>query len=94
MAIKVIIYSLILSQESRIIDALKLPFYQEDRELNTSTSIGIALYPENGEDVETLLKNADFALYKVKEEGRNNYQFYMQEIDLKASAKAIIKPSA
>ena len=77
----------------RIIDALKLPFYQEDRELNTSTSIGIALYPENGEDVETLLKNADFALYKVKEEGRNNYQFYMQERDFEASAKAIIKPS-
>jgi len=61
----------------RIIEALKLPFDLDIEEIHTSTSIGIALYPEHGEDVNTLLKNADHALYKAKELGRNNYQFYM-----------------
>lgn len=60
----------------RIIDALKLPFYLENQVINTSTSVGIAVYPEDGQDVDTLLKNADLALYEAKKHGRNNYQYY------------------
>ena len=44
-------------------------------ELTMSSSIGIAIAPDDGEDVETLLKNADMAMYKAKRLGRNNYQY-------------------
>jgi len=45
-------------------------------QIYTTTSIGIAIYPEDGEDVETLFKNADTAMYWVKEQGRDNYELY------------------
>ena len=74
----------------RIIDALTLPFYLENQEINTSTSVGIAVYPEDGKDVDTLLKNADSALYEAKKNGRNNYQYYMPENHQSRFLEAII----
>ncbi|MBW4576677.1 MAG: EAL domain-containing protein [Aphanothece sp. CMT-3BRIN-NPC111] len=53
--------------------------------LHISSSIGIALYPHDGEDGETLLRNADVALYRAKEHGRNNYQFYIPAMNSQAS---------
>ena len=52
----------------------------QGHEFHISGSIGISLYPEDGEDVTTLLKNADNAMYRAKEKGRNNYQFYTSEL--------------
>jgi diguanylate cyclase (GGDEF)-like protein/PAS domain S-box-containing protein len=69
----------------RVIDALKPAFHLEGHELYISNSIGIALYPQDGNDAQTLLKNADAALYQVKEQGRNGYQFYTPAINSKAS---------
>ncbi len=69
----------------RILDALKQPFYIESHELYVSTSIGIALYPQDGENGDTLLRNADAALYRAKERGRNNYQFYLPAMNSGAS---------
>src|SRR5690606_7482259 len=43
--------------------------------------VGISLYPADGQDAETLIKNADTALYRVKEEGRNNYQFFTNDMN-------------
>jgi diguanylate cyclase (GGDEF)-like protein/PAS domain S-box-containing protein len=60
----------------KILEALKPEFYLEGHYLHISSSIGIALYPSDGTDAETLLRNADAALYRAKEQGRNNYQFY------------------
>lgn len=64
----------------KLIDALKPPFYIEGYELYSSTSIGIAFYPNDGEEPETILKNADTAMYRAKDHGRNNYQLYAAEM--------------
>ncbi|MCL5292609.1 MAG: PAS domain S-box protein [Actinobacteria bacterium] len=60
----------------KVIEAFKSPFSFDGHELHITTSMGIALYPIDGEDAETLLKNADTAMYRAKEKGRNNYQLY------------------
>lgn len=66
----------------KIIKALSLPFSLQDREIFIGASIGITLYPNDAEDTATLLRNADMAMYRAKEAGRNRYQFFtraMQE---------------
>ncbi len=60
----------------KIIDAMKSPFKLSDQEIFTSTSIGISIYPIDGETPDRLIKDADAAMYHAKNEGRNNYQFY------------------
>jgi diguanylate cyclase (GGDEF)-like protein/PAS domain S-box-containing protein len=59
----------------KVLDAVREPVMVDDHELFVSTSIGIALFPEDGEDAESLLKSADRAMYRAKELGRNNYQY-------------------
>ena len=56
-----------------------------------STSIGIAMYPNDGKDINALLKNADAAMYEAKDDGRNNYQFYAKEMTTKAFEKVILE---
>ncbi|MEG4092824.1 EAL domain-containing protein [Microcoleus sp. Pol12B4] len=68
-----------------IIQSLSSPFDFEGLELYIKASLGIALAPYDGEDAETLLKNADAAMYKAKQKGRNNYQFYTRAIGSKVS---------
>lgn len=65
----------------RIIEELTKPFSLVDYEVSTSTSIGITLYPDDGETYQVLLKNADTAMYHAKAEGRNNFQFYTQSMN-------------
>jgi len=69
----------------KIIQSLSSPFDFDGLELYTKASLGIALAPYDGEDAETLLKNADAAMYKAKQRGRNNYQFYTRAIGSKVS---------
>ena len=57
-------------------EELLVPYVLEDMPLHLSPSIGIAVYPDDGEDPSELIKNADAAMYLAKEKGRNNYQFY------------------
>lgn|GEM_PF-2949056 len=59
-----------------VITCLQDPFVIDDHEFSITGSIGIALYPRDGQDESTLLKNADTAMYGAKENGKNNYQFY------------------
>ena len=63
-----------------IIHSFEQPFTVDNNELNITCSIGIALYPKDGEDSLTLMKNADRAMYRVKSDGKNNYEFYTPEI--------------
>jgi diguanylate cyclase (GGDEF)-like protein len=60
----------------RIIENFAEPFLLAGREIFATASIGIAVYPFDGEDVETILKNGDAAMYHAKDMGRNNFQFY------------------
>ena len=53
----------------------------EDKEIVSTASIGVSIYPRDGQDSDTLLKNADAALYHAKELGRNRFQFYMEEFN-------------
>ncbi|WP_017729269.1 EAL domain-containing protein [Halalkalibacterium ligniniphilum] len=59
-----------------ILDCFTEPFILEQYEIYTTASIGISFYPHDGEDVETLIKKADSALYEAKRRGKNNFQFY------------------
>jgi diguanylate cyclase (GGDEF)-like protein/PAS domain S-box-containing protein len=60
----------------KVLEVLRQPFDVEDRELFLTGSVGVALYPEDGSDAEALVKNADTAMYRAKEEGKNTYQLY------------------
>lgn len=65
----------------RILAAVSAPWMAEGRDFVISCSIGIGIYPGDGADPNTLLKNADTAMYKAKQLGRNNFQFYTHELN-------------
>ena len=65
----------------KILRSIQEPYHYEEHELFVSCSIGVALYPVNGDSVDDLLKNADAAMYYVKNKGKNNFQFYMDNLD-------------
>lgn len=69
----------------KLLEALKQPFEVNENQLYIKSSLGIAIYPQDGEDPETLVKNADAALYRAKERGRNHYQFYSSTMTSKVS---------
>src|ERR1700730_1091864 len=64
----------------KILAALNTPHIIDQHELHLTASIGIAIYPEDGQDAQTLLKNADFAMYHAKDSGRSNYQFFRSDL--------------
>jgi diguanylate cyclase (GGDEF)-like protein/PAS domain S-box-containing protein len=65
----------------RVIVAITEPFELDEYEQFISTSIGIAMYPEDGGDDQTLIKNADIAMYRAKDRGRNAYYFYNSSLE-------------
>ena len=64
------------SMAHKLLATLALPYQIETHDLESSTSIGIAVFPDDGEDAEALMQNADTAMYHAKEAGRNNVQFF------------------
>lgn len=71
----------------KILNELIRPFHIHGKELYIGGSIGIALFPSDGNDVETLLKNSDIAMYHAKKSGRNSYQFFSPEMNQKRAEK-------
>ncbi|MEN9580632.1 MAG: hypothetical protein RJA70_3641, partial [Pseudomonadota bacterium] len=85
----IVLEDLVSSREAtllaqRVLNSFATPFRLDAGEVATTTSIGIALYPHNGSGVEELLKSADSAMYRAKETGRDNYQFFSEELHARA----------
>ena len=76
-----------------IMEAFKKPFLIEDHELSVTASAGISIYPEDGEDADSLLKNADIALHYAKDQGKNNYQFFNASIRINTVERIILENS-
>ena len=70
---------------SKILEALAAPYQLSDRELRTTASVGIAIYPLDGGTAEELLREADVAMYSAKDAGRNTYQYFTSELRSKTT---------
>jgi diguanylate cyclase (GGDEF)-like protein/PAS domain S-box-containing protein len=77
----------IVSVAQKILHALRWPFLLEGETCHVTASIGIGLYPDDGADFASLLKSADIAAYRAKEQGKNNYLFYSEEMNDHLSAR-------
>jgi diguanylate cyclase (GGDEF)-like protein len=75
----------------RISSKVSEPITIDGKELYVSCSAGISMYPQDGPDVDTLLKNADAAMYRAKEHGRNNFQFYTAEMNERVNERLALE---
>lgn len=76
---------------NRILKVFEPVFYLDSHEIHITASIGISLYPHDGKDVQTLLKNADSAMYRAKEQGKNNYELYSAILNEKAMENLMLQ---
>ena len=77
----------------KILKSLVLPFILRDHELFITTSLGVCMYPDDGQETEDVMKKADIAMYHAKALGRNNVQFYNDDMDQNASRRFVISNS-
>ena len=75
----------------KILETVAQPFVVEDRELHLTPSVGISVFPDDGRDAETLIRNADAAMYHAKETGRANYQFFTEQMNQAASRRLALE---
>jgi diguanylate cyclase (GGDEF)-like protein/PAS domain S-box-containing protein len=75
----------------RLQTAMQAPFYISDKEIPITSSLGIALYPDNGEDIGSLMSNADMAMYEAKHAGRNTYRFFTSEMNRKVTERVALE---
>jgi diguanylate cyclase (GGDEF)-like protein/PAS domain S-box-containing protein len=79
---------------ARVLESLSRPFtLKQGAEVTTSASIGISIYPSDGDEPETLMKNADLAMYQAKENGRNAYRFHDEALNAQALARTDLENS-
>jgi diguanylate cyclase (GGDEF)-like protein/PAS domain S-box-containing protein len=81
----------IASVAEKILTELALPHSIANSDLYVTTSIGISVYPQDGIDTESLIKSADTAMYFAKDSGRNNYQFFRDEMNVRAVERQFIE---
>jgi diguanylate cyclase (GGDEF)-like protein/PAS domain S-box-containing protein len=78
---------------SRMLKAVAKPHLIDKRELHVTTSIGVSIFPDDGKDADTLIKNADTAMYQAKENGRHSYQFFKPAMNARAVERQSIEES-
>ncbi|WP_164931899.1 EAL domain-containing protein [Janthinobacterium sp. 17J80-10] len=76
---------------ANILQAMGMPCHIEEHMLSITTCVGISLYPEDGQDMDVLLRNADTAMYHAKEHGRNNYQFFNHAMNVRIVARMTLE---
>src|SRR3989441_101105 len=77
----------------KMLTALTAPHRIAQHDVHVTVSIGVSTYPEDGQDAETLVKSADTAMYQAKENGRNNYQFFRQDMNVRAVERQSLEGS-
>jgi diguanylate cyclase (GGDEF)-like protein/PAS domain S-box-containing protein len=76
---------------AKLLAALTFPYHIGAHDVIVPVSIGVSIYPDDGDNAEALIRNADTAMYHAKENGRNNYQFFKQEMNVRASERQFIE---
>ena len=76
---------------AKIIEGVSGPHLVGKHELHVTASIGIAVYPDDGADAETLIKNADIAVYHAKDSGRDNYKFFTEEMNARVVERQVLQ---
>jgi diguanylate cyclase (GGDEF)-like protein/PAS domain S-box-containing protein len=75
----------------KLLTALAQPLLVEDQEYHLTASIGISAYPGDGDSAQAILKHADIAMYRAKEHGKNNYQFYSSQMNLHSFERLVLE---
>jgi len=75
----------------RVIGSLQAPFDLGGREITVTSSLGIAIYPDDGESVSSLMSNADMAMYEAKRSGRNTFRFFTREMNRRIQEKMALE---
>ncbi|HXI49387.1 MAG TPA: EAL domain-containing protein [Steroidobacteraceae bacterium] len=77
----------------KILETLRTPHRIDEHDVQVTASIGIVTYPDDGIDCETLLRHADFAMYRAKDNGRDNRQFFKRDLNLRAVKRQSLEDS-
>ncbi len=81
----------VTSIAEKILESIKAPFDIAGNKFHVGTSIGISIYPDSGNHMDQLIKNADIAMYRVKNTGKNGYQIYAQDMDTTSSRRLMLE---
>lgn len=76
---------------NKILESFNVPYIINEHKLHISTSIGISIYPQDGKQIDDLMKNADIAMYRAKEKGKNNFQFYNSVVNTRTHERITLE---
>ena len=77
----------------KLLNLMSQPVMLDRQNMVVTSSVGISIYPNDGDNADTLIKHADTAMYRAKEQGRNNYQFYTVDMNIRARERLTIESS-